>query len=83
MKTFSIVDRFDSSCKRFSLSVGLKKTEVLFQPKLGFSYISPQVMADNQPLAYVKNFKYLGSVLSSDVSVDAEISCRISKASAS
>jgi hypothetical protein len=82
MKTFSIVDRFDLSCKRFGLSVGLKQTEVVSAQTRLFLY-SPQIMVDNQPLAYVKNFKYLGSVLSSDVSVDAEISCRISKASAS
>ena len=36
-------------------------------------------MIDNKPLAYAESFKYLGSVLSADTSINAEISHRISK----
>ena len=56
---------------------------MLFQPKPGSNRIPPPIEIDNKPLAYVESFKYLGSVLSSDTSIDAEIFCRISKATSS
>ena len=39
-------------------------------------------MIGDHPLSYVSNFKYLGSFLSNNATVDADVSHRISKASA-
>jgi hypothetical protein len=76
-----IVDKFNRSCKRFGLCISLKKTEVIFQPKPGSRYTPSPILINRKPLVYVDSFKYLGSVLSSDTSIDSEISSRISKAS--
>ena len=77
-----IVNCLDRSTKRFGLSISLKKTEVLFQPRPGSNYNPPPVMIGDHPLSYVSNFKYLGSFLSNNATVDADVSHRISKASA-
>ena len=77
-----IVNCLDRSTKRFGLSISLKKTEVLFQPRPGSNYNPPPVMIGDHPMSYVSNFKYLGSFLSNNATVDADVSHRITKASA-
>ncbi|XP_062510001.1 uncharacterized protein LOC134186100 [Corticium candelabrum] len=52
-----IVNCLDRSTKRFGLSISLKKTEVLFQPRPGSNYNPPPVMIGDHPLSYVSNFK--------------------------
>ena len=43
-------------------------------------YVPPVITIDNKPLNAVKNFKYLGSIVSSNASMAAEITAQIAKA---
>ena len=75
-----VVERFELACKRFGLSINLKKTEVLPQSKPDSTLVSSPMMVYNQSLVYVDTFKYLESSLSTDATIDAKISRRIFKA---
>ena len=57
-----------------------EKTEVLHQPA-PYPTHSPTITTDDKPLANVEHFKYLGSTISCDGSLDRKIASRISKAS--
>lgn len=72
---------FLSACKNFGLTISIKKTEVMFQPAPGSQYHEPQIKVNEQTLQAVENFTYLGSTLSCNANIDAEINSRISKAS--
>ena len=76
------VDSFSMACDNFGLTISTKKTEVMFQPAPGKPYYKPHISVNNHELQVVENFTYLGSTLSQDVSLDAEINNRIAKASA-
>ena len=78
-----IVDKFADAAKKFGLTISLKKTEVMFQPRPGNQHQDPEVKIDGTTLASVKKFCYLGSVMTYNGSLDEEISQRIAKASAS
>ena len=75
------MDRFSSACDNFGLTISTKKTEVMYQPAPGNQYHEPQIKVNGQPLRAVDNFIYLGSTLSRNATIDAEISRRISQAS--
>ena len=75
------MDRFTDHAKKFGLTISLKKTEVMFQPCPGETHHDPSVTIDGTQLASVKNFCYLGSVMSHNGSLDEEVTQRISKAS--
>ena len=77
----TIVDRFSMATKLFGLTISLSKTEVLLQPAPGRPIIEPCITIDGTQLANVNTFKYLGSTISSDGSLDHEINARIQKAS--
>ena len=64
----TFTDCFARAAKRFPLTLSIKKTEVL-----------RQLQPSTSP---VDKFCYLGSIISSDGSLDGEISQRIAKASA-
>ena len=70
----------EASCL-FSLTISLGKTEVLFQPAPGSVAHRPTFSIDGTQLKMVDDFKYLSNVISSDGSLDKEISTRICKAS--
>ena len=73
-----LVDKLSHACKKFGLTISLRKTNILAQ-----SAESPPVITiDNTELEVVDIFTYLGSIVSSSTSLDAEISCRIAKAAA-
>ena len=72
---------FARSAKLFGLEVSLKKTEVLYQPAPCDEYHPPRIYIDNETLKPVLQFKYLGSIISSDAQVDADIDNRLSNAS--
>ena len=77
----TIVDRFSTATKLFGLTISLSKTEVLFQPAPGSTFNQPCITIDGTQLANVSTFKYLGSTISSDGTLDQEINARIQKAS--
>ena len=77
------LDLFANACDNFGLTISTKKTEVLFQPAPGRSYIEPDVNVKGEKLKAVDKFTYLGSTLSQKANIDIEINNRIAKASAS
>lgn len=76
-----IVDRFAEASRLFGLTISLGKTEVLLQPAPNTTKPQPAITIDEAELKCVENFKYLGSTISSDGSLDKEITSRIQKAS--
>ena len=75
-----LCDRFAKACCRFGLTISIKKTEALYQPAPGNVYVPPAITIDDKPLNAVENLTYLGSIVSSNASMDAEITARIAKA---
>jgi hypothetical protein len=78
----AIMDKFSASCTNFGLTINAKKTEVMHQPAPRTLYSDPCITVNGQRLQAVDQFTYLGSTLSRSVTIDAEINCRIAKASA-
>jgi len=70
-----------SEASRFGLTIILKKTEVLLQPRNRSSYISPSITAGDIKMPVVDKFSYLGSILTSDGKAEEDINSRIAKAS--
>ena len=78
----TIMDRFADACTRFGLTISLDKTKVMHTPVPGSTYVEPDIYyVYGSRLDVVTTFVYLGSTISSDGSLDAEIKERISKAS--
>ena len=77
-----LCNRFSAAARRFGLIISIKKTEALYQPARGEPYVAPVVTVEGKQLNAVKTFKYLGSTISNDSSLDAEITARIAKATA-
>ena len=75
-----LCDCFSSAARRFGLTISIKKTEVLYQPARGNADVPPAIFIEGTQLKAVELFKYLGSIVSSDASHDAEIAARIAKA---
>ena len=75
-----LCDCFATAARRFGLTISIKKTEALYQPARGNAYVPPAVSIEGKQLNAVENFKYLGSIVSNDASIDAEITARIAKA---
>ena len=78
-----ITDSFAKAACRFGLTINLKRTEVMFQPKPDTNYLPSNITIDNVPLNVVDKFTYLGSTLSENAMIDDVISARLGKASAS
>ena len=76
-----IVSKFAKASLLFGLTISLGKTEVLFQPTPVAVAHRPTISNDGTQLKTVDDFKYLGSVISSDGSLDKDISTRICKTS--
>ena len=77
-----LMNSFADACRRYGLTISIKKTQVMYIPPRGLPYIVPVVAVGSETLQAVEQFTYLGSTMSSDCSLDAEITNRISKASA-
>ncbi|KAK2555651.1 Craniofacial development protein 2 [Acropora cervicornis] len=71
-----LVDNLSAACKEFGLTISLKKTNIMAQ---GVDSPPTITIGDTQ-LEAVEAFTYLGSTVTSTVSLDAEISSRIAKA---
>ncbi|XP_062841273.1 uncharacterized protein LOC134300780 [Trichomycterus rosablanca] len=79
-----IVNKFAEASHLFGLTISLGKTEVLFQPSPSSTDLTacrPSISIKGTELKTVEEFRYLGSVISSDGSLDKEINARICKAS--
>ena len=76
----AITNAFARSARRFRLTISLKKTEVIYQPKPGADYTAPTITIDNNQLKVTDKFTYLGSTISQNALIDDEISARIGKA---
>ena len=78
-----ITNAFARSARRFGLTISLKKTEVIYQPKPGADYTAPTITIDNNSQKVTDKFTYLVSTISHNALIDDEISARIGKASGS
>ena len=76
-----IMTLLSSACKAFGLTISLKKTVVMYSPPPGVPYMEPNIFVDGKRLKVVDTFEYLGSILSRDGTLDAEIRHRIAQAS--
>ena len=72
----SLTDCFSQACGDFGLTISLKKTNVLGQD----TYAPPVITIDDHKLDTVCQFTYLGSTITDNLSLDAEIDKRIWKA---
>ena len=75
-----IMNKFSNACDAFGLKISLKKTKVMFTPSPAEPYNEPNITVNGQRLDVVDTFVYLGSNLSRDGNLDAEIFVRIQKA---
>ena len=64
------------ACQEFGLTISLKKTNILGQDVSS----APSITIGSYTLEVVENFTYLGSTISSNLSLDAELNKRIGKA---
>ncbi|PIK38958.1 hypothetical protein BSL78_24204 [Apostichopus japonicus] len=71
-----LMNHFAHACKEFALTISIKKTEVMTQD----APIPPTISVNDSRLETVNNFRYLGSIISSNVSLDADINARIGNA---
>uniref|UniRef100_K7EZU2 Reverse transcriptase domain-containing protein n=1 Tax=Pelodiscus sinensis TaxID=13735 RepID=K7EZU2_PELSI len=72
----SLMSRFSMACKDFGLPISLKKTNVLSQDTV----TPPAITVDDYQLDVVHQFTYLGSTITDNLSLDAELDKRIGKA---
>ena len=70
----NIVDGFTAASRLFGLIISLKKTEVPVQAAPRIIRPQPNITIEGVQLKRVKSFKYLGSTISADGSLDSEIS---------
>ncbi|BHF85969.1 hypothetical protein SprV_1002914700 [Sparganum proliferum] len=80
------MDHFSAACANFGLVINTQKTVVIHQPPPNSAATAPntpppQISVNGTPLQVVENFPYLGSTLSRNIKIDAEVANRISKAS--
>ena len=76
-----IMNLFSTACDAFGLTISIKKTKVMFTPVPGAPYVEPDIFVKETRLEVVDTFVYLGSTISKDGSLDAEINLRTQKAS--
>ena len=74
----AITNAFARSARRFGLTISLKKTEAIYQPRPGADYTAPTITIDNNPLNVVDKFTYLGTI-SQNALVDDDISDELVK----
>ena len=71
-----LIDGFSKACKDFGLTISIKKTEIMAQNTPNI----PSIYINNQLLKNVDDFKYLGSIVSSNPSLSKELDARVGKA---
>jgi hypothetical protein len=73
-----LINYFTDACRDFGLTISLKKTNIMGQDVSSI----PNISIADYTLEVVDNFTYLGSTISSNLSLDAELNTRIGKAAA-
>ena len=76
----NLCDAFAAAARKFGLKISIDKTEAMYQAPLGTTYEAPKISVEGEPLKAVETFKYLGSIVSNNNSMDAEIDARLVKA---
>ena len=72
----ALMDHFSQACKNFGLTISLKKTNVLGQDTMEL----PAITMDDCERDVIKQFTYLGSTITDNLSLETEIDKRIGKA---
>ena len=72
----ALLDRFSLASKEFGFSKSLKKTNILCQGTPS----PPSIFIDNTKLEVAHRFNYLGSTVTDNLSLDAELDIRFGKA---
>ena len=72
----ALMDKISSACTAFGLTISIKKTNIMAQ---GTS-TEPEISICDSRLDVVKDFTYLGSTMSDDLSLDKELNRRIGRA---
>ena len=75
-----VMDLLSAACIAFGLTISLTKTKVMFTPAPGKPYVQPNIIVQGTRLDAVDTFVYLGSTISRDGTLDAEMHLRIAKA---
>nr|VZI29209.1 unnamed protein product [Spirometra erinaceieuropaei] len=78
------IDLFSAACENFGLVITTQKTVVMHQPPPNPATAPnspPQISVNGTQLHVVKNFPYLGSILSRNTKIGNEVANRISNAS--
>ena len=70
-----LLDRFSHACKEFGLMISIKKTKVMGQDVDN----PPNVMINGTPLDVMNFFTYLGTTITSNLSLNEEITTRLVK----
>ena len=71
------------AARAFGMTISLRKTEAMLQPAPGLTPPEPRIEIEGTTLDNVESFTYLGSCLTSNCSMDKEVSNRLAKAGAS
>ena len=75
----ALIDRIVDKSEIMGLSPNKKKTEVMITSKKN-NQLKCSIMVDGTILKQVNNFKYLGTVITSDGRCTTEVKCRIGQA---
>ena len=70
----------DTTFVQWGLTISTKKTKVLVVSRPDVAVQSPNIVIRGEKLEVVSQFKYLGSIFTSDNTLDAEIASRIASA---
>jgi len=73
-----LLDRFSYACTEFGLTISIEKSNVMGQDVPS----PPAIRIDNAELDVIDHFTYLGSTITRNLSLDAELDKRIAKAAA-
>lgn len=79
----AITTEFARVSSMFGLEISVTKTELLYQASGTHRRLQPRIFINDNPIKTSEKFKYLGSFISNDNSIDAEISHRIQSATIS
>ena len=73
-----LINRFADACSKFGLTISIKKTNIMTQDVP----TPPSIAISGEVLEVTDQFTYLGSTVTSNLSMDTELSKRIAKAAA-